>query len=77
MEPNYLIFAEEHTGDHFFYLQGQEHCVRIVEHSKFTTNIAPYIDPVVLQDALNSKKRIFTHNKTRYVVVARGRTYEP
>lgn len=73
MEPNYIIFADEQHGDHFYFKQGHNNCISLNPEGSNSV----YVDPVVLEETVNSKKRIFTHNKTRYIVVARGRTYEP
>jgi hypothetical protein len=73
MERQFIIFAEEHSGDHFCYCTGENHSVKINN----ITAIQPYIDIEALDEALTSKKRFFTVNKTRYRVVQRGTLYEP
>jgi allophanate hydrolase subunit 1 len=71
MDNNWMLFAREHDGYHMYY-DGAEHYIDLHYGEQCTD-----IDPVLLTDILHGRKKIFTHNKTRYVVVARGQRYEP
>lgn len=74
MEYSYIIFAEEHSGDHFWYRRGDNHYKRLTGNAHYGD---PLIPEEILLEIMDGKKRLFIHNKIRYVVVARGRTYEP
>lgn len=72
MSKNWMIFAHEGNANHMWYC-GADHYVDL-EMGEQTWDI----DAALLLEVLNNpRKKQFTHNKTRYVVVARGKRYEP
>jgi hypothetical protein len=71
MEDTWMIFAHEGNASHMWY-SGADHYVDLEMGEQ-----AWDLDHNTLYDILHSKKKNFTINKTRYVVVARGKRYEP
>jgi len=78
MDLNYMIFAEEHSGDHYWFNAGAINCRLVMtQDSVFRHDAGYHFDTVILEEFLNSKKRLLVYNQTRYIIVARGRIYEP
>lgn len=71
-----MIFAAEATGEHFWY-DGNDLAVGL-DASKIIWVPFEDADQDLLSNILETPKRhIFTINKIRYKVVARGNRYEP
>jgi hypothetical protein len=72
MENSWMIFAHEGNANHMWYC-GNDHYVDLE-----TGEQAWDMDMDQLHEILhNKRKKHFTDNKTRYVIVARGTRYEP
>ena len=74
MKKQWLLFAREHNGAHYWYDGGVP---LNLDHP--TENL--FWDESMLQQlervAKSNRIKLFVYNKTRYVIVARGTRYEP
>jgi len=76
MKKAWIIIANEGTGDHISYMEGGIPSYLNGPPERVMEGNPPFREEDLLPHMI-TKKRIIIINKTRYVVVARGESYEP